>query len=432
MKKIIFALIVSMQSLLLHAQVMSLDSILTTIEKNNPELQMYDAQVNEFNEYAKGAKAWEAPQIGAGFFMTPYNPSMWKADNSGSMNSGGGSGMGTGSPSTGMGSFMIQGQQMIPNPAKIRANQEYMQSMSSVEAANKNVIRNNLFTEARMNYYEWVILKNKLLVLDEQEQLMKYIITTTEVRYPYEQEKLSSIYKARTSLVEIQNMRLMFESEINWRRVSLNQLMNRDKSILFDVETSIAVKEYEKLPVDTSALLSNRSDIAAINKSILVAQYKQTYERSKLKPDFSIQYGHMFSFSNTSPNLFTLMGMVTIPFAPWSSKMYRSNELGLNYKIQAYQKQREVIVNESTGMLESIKWRIASQKQQIALFESTMLPALEKNYKATLLAYEQNTEDLFMVLDAANAWQLAKLELLNKKKELLLLQVEYEKIVEKI
>ena len=413
MIRTIILLIILAQNLTLNAQVMRLDTILSAID-NNPELQMYDAQANALNTYAKGSRAWEAPQIGGGFWMTPYNPAMWKADNTGY---------------NGMGSFMIQGQQMIPNPSKLKANQEYMQSMSAVEIANKNVTRNELFAKAKMTYYEWVILKKKLNILDEQEQLMNYVIKTSEIRYPYQQEKLNSIYKAKANLAEIQNMRLMFESEISWRRVYLNQLMNRDKFLEFDVDTSLNIQSYEQLKSDTSALVANRSDLAAIDKNIQISKYKQQYERSKLKPDFSIQYGHMFSFGNNA-NLFTLMGMASIPIAPWSSKMYKSTVMGLHYEIQGYQKQKDAIINEATGTLESLKFRIRSQKQQISMYNKSIIPALEKNYKASLLAYEQNTEDLFVVLDALQALQLSKMEVLNKQQELLNLQVEYEKTIE--
>jgi cobalt-zinc-cadmium efflux system outer membrane protein len=53
---------------------MSLENILNEIEKNQPELKKYDAKINAYDTYASGAKALDAPQVGAGFFMTPYNP----------------------------------------------------------------------------------------------------------------------------------------------------------------------------------------------------------------------------------------------------------------------------------------------------------------------------------------------------------------------
>ena len=421
MKTIMITIGLVVQALFLQAQVMPLDSVLARIEKNNPQLQVYDAQASAYDSYAKGAKSWDAPQLGAGFFMTPYNPTQWKADNSGNAMNG--------NTYNGMGSFMIQGQQMIPNPAKQKANQHYMESMSAVEIANKDFLRNSLFAKAKVDYFEWLILQKKMRLLEEQEQLMNYIIKTSEVRYPYGQGKLSSIYKAKAAVVEIQNMRLMFESEMNWRRLSLNQLMNQDQMIRFDVDTNSMIKNYEKGAIDTAALSTNRSDIIAIDKNILVSRHKQHYENSRLKPDFGVQYAHMFSFGN-NPNLFTLMGMVSIPIVPWASKQYKSSAKGLDYQIQSYQKQRESIIREATAQAESIKWRISTQKKQVSLYEKTMIPALEKNYKTSLLAYEQNTEDLFIVLDALQALQLSKMELLNKKQELLLLQVEYEKTME--
>ena len=88
----------------ISAQVLTIDNILTVIEKNNPELKIDDARIKAFNAYANGAKSLDPPQVEAGFFMTPYDVQMWKAD---SMTN-----------SEGMGSFMISAQQMFMNPPK--------------------------------------------------------------------------------------------------------------------------------------------------------------------------------------------------------------------------------------------------------------------------------------------------------------------------
>lgn len=138
-------------SVIVNAQVLPLDSILNTIEKNNSELKVYDAKANAYDTYATGAKALDAPQVGAGFFMTPYNTQMWNADPS--------------MYSRGMGSFMLSAQQMFMSPQKLNASEKYMKSMSGVENEMKNATRNQLFSMAKMNYYEWILLKRKLHIL---------------------------------------------------------------------------------------------------------------------------------------------------------------------------------------------------------------------------------------------------------------------------
>ena len=397
------------------AQVMSIDSILATIETNHPELNMYDSQIKAMDTYAQGAKAWEAPQVGAGFFMTPYNTSMWKPDNAGY---------------NGMGNFMIQVQQMIPNPAKLKANEKYMKAMSSVEKNNKSFSKNNILSEAKMNYTEWIVLKKKQKVLLENEKLLNYIIKISEIRYPYEQEKLNNIYKAKSALAELEALKLMNENDIQLRSIELNRLMNRDKNIAFDVDSNIIIRNYEQENTDYEALSSARSDIKSIESNIKLNGYKQNYELSKTKPDFSIQYGHMFAFGN-NPNLFTLMGMVSIPIAPWSSKMYRASYAGMTYQKEAYNSQKEYILNETSGRLASLKAKIKNKKNQLKIYETSIIPALKKNYKTSLLAYEQNTEDLFTVLDARKSLQMTELEYYNQLLDLLLLQIEYEKEIEK-
>ena len=122
MKKLIYSLLTLFAITIANAQIVSLDNILSTIKTDNPQLKMYDADIQSMDAAAKGAKSWMAPQVETGFFMTPYNTKMWKADE---MNPG-------------MGSYMLGVTQMIPNASKLKADSNLMNAMSSVEKENKN------------------------------------------------------------------------------------------------------------------------------------------------------------------------------------------------------------------------------------------------------------------------------------------------------
>ena len=105
-------------------QTLPLDTVLTNIKTHNPQLKMYDADIQSMDAAAKGAKSWMAPQVSTGFFMTPYNPKMWKASEM----------------EPGMGNYMVGITQMIPNQSKLKADYNYMSAMSSVEAENNSLI----------------------------------------------------------------------------------------------------------------------------------------------------------------------------------------------------------------------------------------------------------------------------------------------------
>lgn len=400
----------------ISAQVLTVDSILTAIEKNHPELKMYDAQINAYNAYAKGAKSLEPPQVGAGFFMTPYNVSMWN-----------GEGSHTGSP--GMGSFMISAQQMFSNPKKLNANSTYMQSMSNVEKEMKGTTKNEMFSMAKMSYYEWQVMKNKIKILTESEELLSYIIQSTEIRYTYGMDKLNAYYKAKAMLGDIQQMKIMTETEISQRMIELNTLMSRNKELKFDIDTTFVLKNYETSITDTTIITTNRSDYKALSQNVNLLTSKQLYERSKRLPDFGVKYDHMLAFGS-QPQQFSLMAMITIPIAPWSSKMYKSSVSGLNYEIEAMKNQQQSLVNGAGGIIKSIQSQIKNKKQQIDLYEKTIIPSVRKNYQVTLLAYEQNTEELFMALDAWQNLKVAQLGYFDLMNDLLQLQVQYEKQLE--
>ena len=398
-----------------NAQVLTIDSILNAIEKDNPEFKMYDAQINAYNAYAKGAKSLDPPQVGAGFFMTPYNTQMWKSD---AMTN-----------NEGMGSFMISAQQMFMNPKKLNANSVYMKSMSGVESEMKNGTRNEMFSMAKMSYYEWMIEKKKLKVLNQSDALLNYLIQSTELRYNYGMDKLNAYYKAKGMLGDIQTMKAMAEQEITQKMIELNTLMNRDKNYIFDIDSMYLIKDYETVVTDSSLIRSNRSDVKVIIQNINVLRSKQLYERSKRLPDFGVKYDHMLAFG-TQPQQFSLMAMVTIPIAPWSSKMYKATVEGLNYDMEALKNEQQSLMNQVSGNLENLKVQIRSKKQQIEIYENAIIPSMKKNYETTLLAYEQNTEELFMVLDAWQNLKLMQLSYLDQIMELVTLQTKYENQLE--
>lgn len=400
------------------AQVLPLDSVKYRILSQNPELKMFENQAKSFDAMAEGATAWEAPQLGAGFFMTPYQTSYWKPQ---MMKI---EGMNTMMP--GMGNFMIQAKQMIPNPSKLKANQRYQQAMSSVENENSRATANNMLFQAKTTYYEVQMIDRKLKVLDEAKNTIQTMIQLGERKIAYNQESLASVYKAKSEAALLEKDKWMMEGERKQKLYMLNGLMNRSKDQPFLTDTLIVIKEYDTAIVDSSTLTTNRSDLLAIDKNIQVALLKEKAELAKSRPDFGLEYGHMFAFGE-NPNQFTLMGMMSIPIAPWSSKMYKSSAKASRFEVEAMKNKKEAMVTESIGMLYGMKSELSSAKYQLKLYQEMILPALQKTYDIAMLAYANNTGELFMALDARMNLQMAQMQYWDTMSNLLKLQAEYEK-----
>ncbi len=415
MKKLLFILLITLLGKTnLGQPVLQLNAIIDSIQRSHPSIKMYDAEIRSMDEAAKGAKSWMPPEISTGLWMVPYNPALWKKNDMGE---------------TGMGQYMIGGQQMLPNKKKQNADGAYMEAMSSVEKEKKKATLNELINDAKKFYYEWIILEKKLVILVQNEKLLDFMIKNAEIRYKNGLEKISAYYKAKAALGNSMNMQLMFENDIKEKRIRINSLMGRNAMIDFDIDTSYQVKDYSTVIFDSTFFYSNRSDLISIDKDINITFLKQETERQSLKPQFGVRYDHMFGFGGF-PMQYTLMGMVKLPFAKWSSKMNKANIESLKWKASALQSQKEMMVNEYSGMAYGMRNEIELKKKQLKLYNENIIPALKNNYKTMQLGYEQNTEELFMLFDAWETLNMTQLDYLKQLQDLLTMQVELERILQ--
>ena len=415
MKKILFILLLTLTAKINFGQpVLQLNAIIDSIQLSHPSIKMYDAEIRSMDEAAKGAKSWMPPEVSTGLWMVPYNPALWKKNDMGE---------------TGMGQYMIGGQQMLPNKKKQNADAAYMEAMSSVEKEKKKVTLNELINDAKKFYYEWIILEKKLVILVQNEKLLDFMIKNAEIRYKNGLEKISAYYKAKAAIGNNMNMQLMFENDIKEKRIRINALMGRYAMIDFDIDTIYQLKDYSTIVFDSTLFYNSRSDLKVIDKDINITFLKQETERQSLKPQFGVRYDHMFGFGGF-PMQYTLMAMVKLPFAKWSSKMNKANIESLKWKASALQSQKEMMVNEYSGMGYGMRNEIELKKKQLKLYNENIIPALKNNYKTMQLGYEQNTEELFMLFDAWETLNMTQLEYLKQLQDLLTMQVELERILQ--
>lgn len=396
------------------AQVLKLDAILDSITVSHPVVKMYNNEIRSMDEAAKGAKSWMPPEFSSGFWMVPYNPGLWKKGAMGE---------------NGMGQYMIGGQQMLPNKKKQVADAAYMEAMSSVEKEKKYAALNELISDAKQYYYEWIILEKKLLILAQNEMLLDFMIKNAEIRYRNGLDKISGYYKAKAALGNVKNMQLMYESEINEKRIRINVLMGRDAFSAFAIDTTYHLNDYSAIVFDSTLFYSKRSDLKAIDKDIYLTYLKQETEKLSLKPQFGVRYEHMFGFGGL-PMQYTLMGMLKLPLTNWSSKMNKANIESLKWKANALQSQKEMMVNEYSGMAYSMRNEIELKKKQLKLYDDTIIPALKNNYKTMQLGYEQNTEELFVLYDAWEILYMTQLQYAELLNQVLKMQVSLERIME--
>ena len=393
-------------------QTLSLDSVLQLIRDNNPALEPFRRRAEAMEAYTTGAREWMAPMAGVGTFMTPYpGQEVMNPDNRGAL--------------------MFSIEQQIPHPARQNAREAWYGSRAAVEEDRLLASYNELRAAAKKAYYQWAVLAKKQAVLLEMERIMQTMKKLAEIRYPYAQGTLGTIYKAEGRLYEVQNMLLMLEGEIEQQNIRLNSLMNLPLGTDYRIDTAMLAKLEPTVLADTAGLAARRSDIRAMEGSIRSMELNRAFMATEGKPDFRLRFDHMSSYSGMMPQQFTLMGMVSIPIAPWASRGYKAQVQGMQYEIRAMEEEREAMLNEAAGMLAEMQIELRSLALQLQNYQEKIIPALRKNFKAVRLAYEENKEQLPMVIDAWESLNSAQLNYLDQLQKYYLTLAEYEQVFEK-
>jgi outer membrane protein, heavy metal efflux system len=393
-------------------QRMTLTEILKEIEANNPSLKTYDYQAKAQEAKVEGAGAWMAPMVGAGTFMSPY-------------------------PGQGMieegdkGAFMISAEQDIPNPAKVKARREYLQTLAKTYTFGRSERFNDLRSRTRQLYFDLIVASKKQKFQRENKQIMQTMKKLADIRYPYNQGKLNEVFKAEGRLAEADNMLLMTAGQIRANKIALNALMNRPATAVLEIDTNYKVSFTPLADLDSTYLIAARSDLRIMQNNIYSMQANINQMRKQAKPDFRIRFDHMSNYSAMMPKQFTLMGMLSIPIVPWSSKMYKSEIKSMNFEIDAMRQQTEGMLTEMLAMAKSMSVELVSMEQQLKGYEARILPSLKKSLDVSMLSYQENKMDLSEVIVGWEALNMTQMNYVDALQRYYKMITEYEKSIER-
>ncbi len=387
---------------------LGLEEIITKVEAEYPLVLQYDSRIKSLQSKVEGSKSWMPPTFSFGLNSFPYQLEMIKRKDD-PMN---------------WAALMFSAEQMIPNSAKLRAKGGYYSSLKQVQQNNAEWTKNILRTQVRILYYQRIVAEHKLGLIAENRELLKLFINISESRYTYNQADLSTIFKAKAKLKELNNMETMAKAGVTESNIGLNTLLNLPTETPFTIDTVVVLKNYDSIMLVQDTASVQRNDITSMTSSIRSMELNRSWMATGRKPDFGLRASHMSMFG--MPNQFSIMGMVTIPIVPWSSKMYKSEVKSMTHEIQAMNLERENMKLMATRMINEKLAMLKYERQQFDNYQKDINPLYKKNMEANLLAYKQNTGNFFVLLDAWDMLFMKQLEQLEKLNLLLRLQAEYE------
>ncbi|HET6991254.1 MAG TPA: TolC family protein, partial [Bacteroidia bacterium] len=253
-----------------NAQVLPLKNVLDSIEKNNPLLLSYQNRINSANAMVPSANTWSPPKVGIEFDKNPYS-----FDNFYN------------------GVVRISLVQDFPNRKLIKADGNYLSSLSQIEINEYQYERNKLFSEAKTAYYGIYITQKEVSIINQNIVTLKAMIDLSEKQLASGKGDMPSVYILQAKLVDKETQLIHDQNMIKSYVVNINYLMNVDVDRTFSIDTNNIVKNYRTLiPCVKDSLQFRRNDIMQMNSMINSMQLNQTAMSLRGRPVFGMKVEH--------------------------------------------------------------------------------------------------------------------------------------------
>lgn len=405
MKRILAVIQFALFATVLTAQqTLTLDSVFQNIEKNNPLLLSYENRIKADKALINSAKVWMPPLLGVEFDRNPYS-----FDNFYS------------------GVVRTSVMQYFPNRKFTDARKNYFGSLEQIDLHESTFQKNKIFNQAKAAYYGIYIAQKRIKVIKDNIALIQSMIELSQKLMATGKGDLASIFKLKARLTTQETMLVHEENLVKTHIATLNYLMAKDINQVFNIDTNSIIKNYRNLGYTfTSDIIeTKRSDVMQMNSTINSMKLNKDVALLRTRPTFGLRLEH-FAFAKTA-DMFSVMGTMTLPFAPWVSKSYKSEARSMEYRIAAMEQEKGNMVNMALQMIKMLVIEMNSEYQEIDNYTQKVLPAYKKSLDAYVLAYSQNTSDLNMVLMAYDDLQMSQMEYIRHLETLFKVQIEYEK-----
>lgn len=361
------------------AQEIRLNDLITEAVENNPELKATRYKNKAAETRISQAKAWEAPQIGVEFPLTPVSsfPNPFKD----SMET----------------DFFIQ--QEIPFPGKIDIMTRSEKSYSEMTAWNSKSLENIVIRDLKKAYYELYLIQKKIKINAGSKDLMRQFTALARKQYEVGKGSQADILRAQTELSMLINEGETLLQEKQITETMINTILGRPPEqalgVVPEIDTGNLPKGRDDL-VDYA--LKNRPELKAMDENILMKTAEHDLARREYYPDIMLRL--MYKAMDEGPDdYFSTMVSVDIPFMFWSGGKIKGRVEESRIDILKAKEELHSMANMTRYQIREAMLSAETSRKTMELYKSTVIPQAEQTREAMRAAYATGAAELFSLIE---------------------------------
>ncbi|HTY58095.1 MAG TPA: TolC family protein [Bacteroidota bacterium] len=295
----------------------------------------------------------------------------------------------------------VELMQMIPFPTKLSVRRDIAEI--GAEHAHHDHMEKEFDVLYRLKsaYAELWYLQQSILLTRRNGDLLRQTLDVVRARYGAGNAGEEDVLKAALESARNDNLVVSLRQQELAAKSMIMGLLDRPEGDTLGtavIPDSLALD----LPCDTLIASAMAYRPMLQHDSLVVVEQKTMLSASRQEyiPDFRVGVQYMTA-PVTGFNGWTVTAGITIPFAPWTlaarGGRIDESEAGVGRAAADLASARAMVRSQIRDSYS----HAASDREQVAMYRTTMLPAAEHALRAALGAYGSGRGDLLMVLDAS-------------------------------
>jgi outer membrane protein, heavy metal efflux system len=295
----------------------------------------------------------------------------------------------------------VELMQMIPFPTKLSAKREIAEI--EAEHAHHDHMEKEFDVLFRLKsaYAELWYLQQSIALTRRSGDVLRQALAVVRARYGAGSAGEEEVLRAGVESARNDNLVVSLRQQELAAKSMIMGILDRPEN---DTLGTAVMPDSLRLEVSLETLMARAMEYRPMlqHDSLVVVEQKAVLSaaRQEYVPDFRIGVQYMTA-PMTGFNGWTVTAGITLPFAPWTLAARGSrideSEAGIGKAAADLESARAMV----RAQIRDRYTQAASDREQAALYRTTMLPGAEGALRAALAAYRAGRGDLLMVLDSS-------------------------------
>lgn len=298
----------------------------------------------------------------------------------------------------------VGASQKIPFPGKLIYQGKAQRKSAEIAKEEYEATKRELIKNIKSTYYEIFWVDKAIQITKQEKAILENLESVARRRYESKLTPQQDVIKAQVGISNLIDRLYSLNENRNSLISHMNTLLNRPRNSPFDSVSEVKPSKFNYSLANLREMAGvARQELKGAKIAIERAEHEKTLAKLNYIPDLTFGFDYTFigKGSTTMPNdgKDAWLGTVSLNIPIWFNKLNAAVEENKSNLVAArhnYEDAKNMVDYE----VESLYYKINSNRDIINLYKNALIPQTEQSFDAAKTGYESGEVDFLNWLDA--------------------------------